>query len=1095
MKKAIITALLFFVCASAFATQFGSKMATRTASAEILFFGGFDLDKDNLPNGFKAIKSGKAGRGVEFIASSDKWKTAKIVGTVSSNKQIRMMLRSKTRKNEIVYFDNLKINGELVPNGDFSSDNFDGWYLPKNKKDIKPQLSIIPEKNGPSFCSDNGLFIARDLKLKKGEKVEISVDYLCADYWASSHPLDLSEYHNVVFGGKKSFVKNAKSPKNPRLYGGMKFYFVDKNGSPNIAYLRHSQKALLKYGDTTIQGKYLYILYTAEKFKYPQNGGVVIRVTFKDGRKISRFIKFGEDLRYYSQNVEALDNTLPVYIDNKEKNVGGVYITRVDLVGGGGPAPIDSIEIDSRLDFQILGVTLSSKEVYTTKVMKYPKSEWAEIDTESMEVKEGSALDLSYQVADHAPAGKYGRIVVGKNGTFEFEKRPNVPVRFKGANFYSLTCQIGKEIKTKAEIDDYVKMLKKQGFNALRWRFSVENKIFDKENGIKKEYWDLYDYFLYALGREGIYSYFYLASHDIGAPNFNWNERTAIKMRMMLGYPELREAWRKYAKLQLEHINPYTKLAWKDDPSIATIEYWNEFDLGFGLNSIDSKARAILTKKFQEFLKKRYKTIDAFLAYNEEIGQKWNSGNGKIIKDFKDIHFGKYYANQYHPDLGRFVIYLLQDVQNFYRKVVFEEIGMKVPTFQNNCVKNLFWTHCSVNIGSTTAINTYHDIATGFGVGAKSKQISAIHDSANYWRGALSRNVAGMPMTVTEYQHCYPNKYCHELALMFPTYSAFQDFAGLMEFDSPVAKNASVLGFKRIGVNPILRVNDFLTSFFYLRGDIKPSKNRVDIVFDNKFFQESKFASGALHQEQSKIALITGLRLSFPDVKRVPELDKVKIAEPTISYQPTGVSKLTQSFHATSLAGVWESTFSWDEVMADLKKKKILTADNRSDPKNAIFETDNKQIYMDSKNRLLQVNTPKSVGTTVNANSKDLQVGVLAVKSSSVDASVALVSLDNKKLENSSRLILTFATDAVLKSSKFSINRKHFLDFGKPPVLIKTGKLNVEIKTNGKSFVIYPLKMTGERMKKIPSKLENGVLKFAVDNHKTPALYFEIVAE
>ena len=32
-------------------------------------------------------------------------------------------------------------------------------------------------------------------------------------------------------------------------------------------------------------------------------------------------------------------------------------------------------------------------------------------------------------------------------------------------------------------------------------------------------------------------------------------------------------------------------------------------------------------------------------------------------------------------------------------------------------------------------------------------------------------------------------------------------------------------------------------------------------------------------------------------------------------------------------------------------------------------------------------------------------------------------------------------------------------------------------------------------MKKIPSKLENGVLKFAVDNHKTPALYFEIVAE
>jgi hypothetical protein len=208
-----------------------------------------------------------------------------------------------------------------------------------------------------------------------------------------------------------------------------------------------------------------------------------------------------------------------------------------------------------------------------------------------------------------------------------------------------------------------------------------------------------------------------------------------------------------------------------------------------------------------------------------------------------------------------------------------------------------------------------------------------------------------------------------------------------------------------------------------------------------------------------------------------------------------GVSKLTQSFHATSLAGVWESTFSWDKVMADLKAKKILSADNRSDPKNAIFETDNKQIYMDSKNRLLQVNTPKSVGTTANANSKNLQVGALAVKSSSVDCAVALVSLDNKEIVKSSRMVMTFATDAVLKSSKFSINRKQFLAFGKPPVLIKTGKLAIEIKTNVKNFVIYPLKMTGERMKKIPSTLENGVLKFAVDNSKTPALYYEIVAE
>ena len=178
--------------------------------------------------------------------------------------------------------------------------------------------------------------------------------------------------------------------------------------------------------------------------------------------------------------------------------------------------------------------------------------------------------------------------------------------------------------------------------------------------------------------------------------------------------------------------------------------------------------------------------------------------------------------------------------------------------------------------------------------------------------------------------------------------------------------------------------------------------------------------------------------------------------------------------------------------MADLKAKGILSADNRTDPKKAIFETDNKQIYMDSKNRLLQVNTPKSVGTTVNPDSKNLQVGAMTIKSANVCAAVALVSLDNIALENSKKLILTFATDNVLKSEKYSITRKYLLEYGKPPVLIATGKIEVEIKTNGKNFAVYPLKMNGERMAEIPAKVENGILKLSIDNSKTPTLYFEI---
>ena len=316
-----------------------------------------------------------------------------------------------------------------------------------------------------------------------------------------------------------------------------------------------------------------------------------------------------------------------------------------------------------------------------------------------------------------------------------------------------------------------------------------------------------------------------------------------------------------------------------------------------------------------------------------------------------------------------------------------------------------------------------------------------------------------------------------------------------MIFDTPVAKNSHDMNVKKAGVIPIHRVNDFLTTFFYLRGDVKTSPNRVDVVYDNDFFQKSNFASGALLQDESMIGLLTGFKLSFPDIKRVPELNGVKIKPATISYKPKGISRVRQSFHASSVDSVWSSKFNWDSVMADLKAKGILSADNRSDPKNAIFESDTKQIYMDSKNRMLQVNTPKSVGTIVNVGSKNLQVGALSVKSADIDGAVALVSIDNKNIADSSKMVLTFATDSVWSQSKFSVSRKQILEYKVSPVLIKIGRIEVEIKTNGKNFAVYPLKMNGERMAEMPSKLENGVLKLSIDNSKTPSLYFEIVAK
>ena len=675
-------------------------------------------------------------------------------------------------------------------------------------------------------------------------------------------------------------------------------------------------------------------------------------------------------------------------------------------------------------------------------------------------------------------------------------------MRFKGANFWDLISQFGVTITTHEQIDQHVRMLKKQGFTALRWRMDVErNGVFEAPYKIKDSYWDLYDYLLYALGREGIYSYFYICSHSIGSPSFKWNDRYAVKVKMSLGDPETWEDWRKFAKMQLEHYNPYTRKKWKDDPSIATVEYWNEFCLGMPHSgACEPSIRKFVQKKWEEYLERRYKTIENFNAENKRLGLVWVPAK-KVPQKFSDVILttGKqyeYYKNYKHPDFARFVVENVSEMQKFFRKVVRDEIGMKAPAFQNNCVKQMYWTFLSAMIGDCISINTYHSGATTFGVGARMKQISSITGGANYFCGSLAKHVDGMPLTVTEYNHCYYNIYPHEAGLVFPAYAALQDYSALMIFDCPVADQPKNLKLRRVGVNPVFGVNDFLTNFIYERGDVSPSKHKIDIVYDDDFLQKSPYSTGGMNWSQSKLGLMAGTYIALPDVKKVPELSHVKVKPADASFKYAPPSEIKTSTNASEI-GESGGDFDWKPVMAELRQKGILPKDNRSDPEKGIFESDTGEIYLDCASRLIEVNTPKLCGAVVNPDTKNLKVGALEVRSSSARACVAAVALDNVELAKSKRIMLTLSTDVVYKSSKFSINRDQLFDFGKPPILLEVCKLSAAIDSNGAEFDVYPLKMSGERIEsaKFTARAVNGKIPISVDTAKIPVVYFELVAK
>ena len=101
-----------------------------------------------------------------------------------------------------------------------------------------------------------------------------------------------------------------------------------------------------------------------------------------------------------------------------------------------------------------------------------------------------------------------------------------------------------------------------------------------------------------------------IGNNDLGAKGFKWDDRFSLKLKMIMGDPKTREDWKAHAKKQLEHVNPYTNLAWKDDPTFMGMEYWNEMDLMYVFPRIDKETFALADREFQNFLKEKYQTIE-----------------------------------------------------------------------------------------------------------------------------------------------------------------------------------------------------------------------------------------------------------------------------------------------------------------------------------------------------------------------------------------------------------------------------------------------------------------------------------------------------
>lgn len=184
------------------------------------------------------------------------------------------------------------------------------------------------------------------------------------------------------------------------------------------------------------------------------------------------------------------------------------------------------------------------------------------------DVLPGSALDFSGMCLQDAPAGKYGWLR-NVSGEFEFERKPGETQRFYGVNLSHAANYLSH-----AEADRLTDRFVRIGYNSIR--IHHYDRFWDDVENREK-----LDYLVARAIEKGLYitTDLYVSRvikwREVGIERDGDMDKTDFK-RLIATDDAVFQNWCAFAREFLEHVNPYTGRAYKDEPAMPLISLVNE---------------------------------------------------------------------------------------------------------------------------------------------------------------------------------------------------------------------------------------------------------------------------------------------------------------------------------------------------------------------------------------------------------------------------------------------------------------------------------------------------------------------------------------
>ena len=705
-------------------------------------------------------------------------------------------------------------------------------------------------------------------------------------------------------------------------------------------------------------------------------------------------------------------------------------------------------------------------------------SNWYAYTMPSIKDIQGTVLDMSFAL--DAPAGKHGYIKADGDHLY-FDD--GTPARFWGVNLGGETIFLRHE-----RIDTIADRIAALGFNLVRFHhmdafFTGDLNIYS--NGTIKQHFDDYKidnlcYTISAFRKRGIY--IFLDQTVSGRPteddnHINYAELGAAYKKTAWFDEASIEGYERYTKNLMTRYNPYTGCTIAEDPSVVFIDLANESNFYATAEFTSEIYQQELDELFNNWLVQKYGT-------NDKLKNAWEyEGKDGLLDEEslenKNISVGIYskrrmYTKPRQIDIINFIsdtIYSnyerqTEKIRSYGYKGLITPCtmwGMNLTALGYVCAKTGFldshryWSHPSTNNsmkkGTTSLTN---------------KPVSMMADNNLGILGALcNENIFGKPHTISEWEECQMNPHIYEGSTLMAAYASMQNWQPLYfalgmsyyedidqsergpqqttPWDETIDNPNQIHQFFMLHNQPIQMATMPSASLMYVRGDIK----EADKGFYNRYSQNDYFSTD--NEELSQ--------------------------DPTLGM----IGKTGTSYDGVA----YDSDYNDNDVLY----RAVKTKEN-----NQPYVSVTGEMSTDMNNGVFQLNTERSQAVVGAISNKSFETDDMITSIDNEYAGITIVSLSDKAIWETDKMLLTAAGDARNTGEVRNSNGTEIIQSGGAPILVEpiTGSITLKTQDDVKVYKISSAGLRKGEAKTEKDKDGNTVIYLCEEDE---CMNYEIVRE